>query len=110
MSEEKVQPQCRMAGVKYRRRRHRLDGVEQEPVLPDDFFEGRARHDQDIGSCKIILTGDKAVLVSIGAKADDRQPATQSVVDLSGVRPSQRRDGQFRVIEKPPLSELASKS
>ena len=40
MSEEQVQLQRRTAGMKHRRRRKRLDPVEQEPVLPEDFFEG----------------------------------------------------------------------
>src|ERR1700748_2958850 len=56
----------------------------------------------------IIATCAQSILVSIGAEADHRQPAAQSVVDLSGIGPSQRRDGQFWPIEESPLGEVIS--
>ena len=108
MSEEQVQPQRSTAAVKYRCRRNRLDGVEQEPVLPDDFLVCRARHDQYIGSGMIIASRQQTVLVCIRAEADDRQPATQRVIDFSGIGPSERRDGQIWPIEEPPLCKLIS--
>jgi hypothetical protein len=108
MTEEQRQPQSRPAGVKHRCRRYRLDRVEQEPKMSNDFFEGSSCHDQNIAAGVIITARDQTVLVSIRAEADDRDAATQSIIDLSGIGPSHSCDHQPWSIKEAPAGEVLS--
>ena len=86
--------------MKYGGRRQRLYPVKQEPELPDDILIRVSRHDQNISAGVIVMAGNQPVLMRVGAEANDRDPAPQGVVDLTGIGPSQRRNDKPGPVEE----------
>src|SRR5262245_52929107 len=106
MSKEQIQLERRPTRMKNRHRRQLFYRIEPEPVLSDDLFKRASREGQNIAASVIVTAGDQPVLVTIWAKADDRDRATQGIINLARVGPSHRCDNQSRLVEEPATGEI----